>query len=80
MTASDAEPSKSIELAAEIVAAFVANNSLPIAELPALIHSAHAALAGLGKRAGEYSPAGGETGAGGIRSQIAHARFPCVSG
>ena len=45
MTTSDAEPSKSIELAAEIVAAFVANNSLPIAELPALIHSVHAALA-----------------------------------
>jgi predicted transcriptional regulator len=36
VTTSDAEPSKSIELAAEIVAAFVANNSLPIAELPAL--------------------------------------------
>jgi predicted transcriptional regulator len=28
------------------VSAFVANNSLPIAELPALIHSVHAALAG----------------------------------
>ena len=44
MTTSDAESSQSIELAAEIVAAFVANNSLPIAELPALIHSTHAAL------------------------------------
>ncbi|HEY8031436.1 MAG TPA: MucR family transcriptional regulator [Methylocella sp.] len=44
MTTSDAEPSRSIELTAEIVAAFVANNSLPIAELPALIHSAHAAF------------------------------------
>ena len=47
MTISDAEPSNSIELAAEIVAAFVANNSLPIAELPALIHCVHAALARL---------------------------------
>jgi predicted transcriptional regulator len=44
MTTSDAEASQSIELAAEIVAAFVANNSLPIAELPALIRSTHAAL------------------------------------
>jgi predicted transcriptional regulator len=44
VTTSNAEPSKSIELAAEIVAAFVANNSLPIAELPALIHSVHASL------------------------------------
>jgi predicted transcriptional regulator len=47
VTTSDAEPSNSIELAAEIVAAFVANNSLPIVELPALIHSVHAALARL---------------------------------
>ncbi len=47
MTTSDAEPSKSTELAAEIVAAFVANNSLPTVELPALIHSVHAALARL---------------------------------
>ncbi len=44
MTTSDAESSQSIELAAEIMAAFVANNSLPIAELPALIQSTPAAL------------------------------------
>jgi predicted transcriptional regulator len=44
MTTSDVESSQSIELDAEIVAAFVANNSLPIAELPALIQSTHAAL------------------------------------
>ena len=44
MTTSDAEASQSIELAVEIVAAFVANNSLPIAELPGLIHATHAAL------------------------------------
>src|SRR4051795_28435 len=33
-----------IELAAEIVSAFVSNNSVPMAELPALIGSIHAAL------------------------------------
>jgi len=47
VTTSDVESSNAIELAAEIVAAFVANNSLPIVELPALIHSVHAALARL---------------------------------
>ena len=44
MTTSDTEASQSIELTAEIVAAFVANNSLPIAELPGLIYATHAAL------------------------------------
>ena len=44
MTTSDTEASQSIELTAEIVAAFVANNSLPIAELPGLIHATHTAL------------------------------------
>jgi len=55
VTISDAEPSNSIELAAEIVAAFVANNSLPTVELPALIHSVHAAWRD-SQAAGEYSP------------------------
>lgn len=47
MTISDSDPSRSIELAAGVVAAFVANNSLPIGELPALIHSVRAALENL---------------------------------
>jgi predicted transcriptional regulator len=37
-----------IELAADIVAAFVANNSVPATDLPALIASTHEALRGLG--------------------------------
>jgi predicted transcriptional regulator len=36
-----------IELAAEIVAAFVSNNPLPKSDLPALIHAIHAAVASL---------------------------------
>ena len=44
MLTSDAESFNPIELTADIVAAFVANNALPIAELPALIQSAYAAL------------------------------------
>jgi predicted transcriptional regulator len=37
-------PSDTVETAAEVVAAFVANNSLPVGELPALIQTVHAAL------------------------------------
>jgi predicted transcriptional regulator len=37
----------SLELAGEIVSAYVSNNSLPVAELPALIASVHGALNGL---------------------------------
>jgi predicted transcriptional regulator len=44
---SDTESSPTIELATNIVAAFVAHNSLPIAELPTLIGAVHAALAKL---------------------------------
>ena len=34
----------SVELAAEMVAAFVSNNPLPKSELPALIHAVHSAV------------------------------------
>jgi predicted transcriptional regulator len=40
-----------IELAAEIVAAFVSNNPLPKSDLPALIHAMHAAVASLSTEA-----------------------------
>jgi predicted transcriptional regulator len=40
-----------IELAAEIVAAFVSNNPLPKSDLPALIHSMHAAIVSLSMEA-----------------------------
>jgi predicted transcriptional regulator len=40
-----------IDLAAEIVSAFVSNNSVTTADLPALISTVHAALANLGKPA-----------------------------
>ncbi|MCJ2043779.1 MucR family transcriptional regulator [Methylobacterium sp. J-078] len=36
-----------IDLAGDIVCAYVSNNSVPVAELPSLVHSVHAALAGL---------------------------------
>ena len=40
-----------IELAADIVSAFVSNNSVPAADLPALIGSVHAALQNVGNPA-----------------------------
>ena len=39
------------EMTADLVSAFVSNNNVPVSELPALIASVHAALAGLGKEA-----------------------------
>jgi predicted transcriptional regulator len=47
LTTSDAESLNLSELTADIVAAFVANNALRIAELPSLIQSVHGALAQL---------------------------------
>jgi predicted transcriptional regulator len=44
MPSSKSDSSDPTSLAAEIVSAFVANNSLPSAELPSLIQSVHAAL------------------------------------
>jgi predicted transcriptional regulator len=40
----DAKRPNHIDLAADIVSAFVSKNSVPIAELPALIQNVHAAL------------------------------------
>ncbi|WP_159731204.1 MucR family transcriptional regulator [Methylosinus sp. Ce-a6] len=56
MTASEAEPSRSTTLAAEVVAAFVANNSLPIGDLPSLIHAVRGALETLGKAPIDTTP------------------------
>jgi len=47
MEPSKAETLDAISLTSEIVSAFVSNNSLPLAELPALIQSVHATLVGI---------------------------------
>ncbi|BCM86646.1 MucR family transcriptional regulator [Methylobacterium indicum] len=51
-------PTNHIQLAADIVAAFVSNNSLPVAELPVLIASVHSALGSLnhGEQAEQAEP------------------------
>jgi predicted transcriptional regulator len=38
------ETSNSVDLAAEVVAAFISNNPLPKSELPAFIHAMHSAI------------------------------------
>jgi predicted transcriptional regulator len=56
-----------IALSAEVVAAYVMNNSVPVAELPALLSSVHAAFVGIA--AGTSNPA----------SQTSVALSPAVS-
>jgi predicted transcriptional regulator len=46
-----------VELAAQMVVAFVSNNSVPRSELPALIQAVHGALAGLANGSGSAPPA-----------------------
>jgi predicted transcriptional regulator len=53
---SDAEALNLSELTSDIVAAYVANNSLPIAELPALMRSVHAALTQLASASVSSAP------------------------
>ncbi|MDP4006001.1 MucR family transcriptional regulator [Methylobacterium sp. NEAU K] len=45
-----------IELTADIVSAYVANNSVPAPELPTLLSGVHAALASLGQTSGPAEP------------------------
>ncbi len=53
---STARDSVVIELASEIVAAFVRNNTVSASDLPDLIRSVHASLAGLGTSDAEHNP------------------------
>jgi predicted transcriptional regulator len=45
-----------VELTAEIVSAYVTNNPVPVAELPALIESVHRAISNLKSSANEVQP------------------------
>ncbi len=59
-----------IELAAEIVAAFVSNNPLPKSDLPALIQAMHAAVASLSSEASAPAPVAAKEPAVPIRKSI----------
>jgi predicted transcriptional regulator len=67
-----------MELAAEIVAAYVANNSLPVAELPSLIASVDAALRGLSNGAVVAQPAEKPTPAVPVRKSITPDYLICL--
>ena len=45
-----------IELTAEIVSAYVSNNTVPAGEIPSLINQVHAALARVSGKSGETQP------------------------
>jgi predicted transcriptional regulator len=54
---SDTSPNSDyIELAAEIVSAYVSNNTVPASDLPALIHNIYNALSGVGATVVEVVP------------------------
>jgi predicted transcriptional regulator len=73
-----AEESNSMKLAAEIVAAFVSRNSVPVAELPGLIVSVDAALRGLAGRVLEAAPMEQPTPAVSIRRSVTPDYLICL--
>ncbi|MDP4026773.1 MucR family transcriptional regulator [Methylobacterium sp. NEAU 140] len=75
MTANDVSPVVSrIELTAELVCAYVANNPVPVAELPALIAGVHAAMNGLAEGGATVAEAAAEKATSAqIRKSITHA-------
>lgn len=68
----EAESIDYTELAVGLVSAYVANNSVPAAELAALIATTHAALAGLGGSATPATPAVAKVTRAQIRKSITH--------
>ena len=65
----DEQPLSLIELSSEIVAAYVANNSVSGSELPGLIAAVHGSLSGLGQAAPE-APSAKPTRPTGVRASI----------
>ena len=57
MTDASTEMSSYAEMASEVVSAYVANNHVSMADVPALIRSVHDALSGLGQPAAEPAAA-----------------------
>ena len=70
MTDSAAEQSPHIETTADIVAAYVSRNSVPVADLPALIRSVHDALSNLGAPPAVEAPAPKREPAVSIRKSV----------
>lgn len=75
---SDNDLPNSIELAAEIVAAFVSHNSLPAGDLPSLIASVHASLRGLSNGAPVGQPEEKREPAVSVRKSITPEYLICL--
>lgn len=75
---SDADASNSVDLAAEIVAAFVSHNSLPAADLPSLIASVHASLRALTSGAAVGQPEEKREPAVSVRKSITPEYLICL--
>jgi predicted transcriptional regulator len=70
--------SNPVELAAEIVSAYISNNSLPMSELGNLITTVHNVMIGLSGRAAEAAPAEPQKPAVAIRKSISEDFIICL--
>ena len=61
-----------VELTADIVAAYISNNSVPASELPALLVAIHGAVSGLSNPATPIEPKVERATPGQIRKSITH--------
>ena len=68
----ESNQSEHLELAVDIVAAYVSNNSVPLADLPSLIGGVHAALSGLVTAPKADAPVVEKLTPAQIRKSIAH--------
>ena len=71
------ESNNHVELAAEIVSAYVANNSVPASELPALLNDVHAAIVRVASGAGPPAPAAAKP-AGSPKNSITNHYINCL--
>lgn len=73
MTSTSAsDQSNLIELTADIVAAYVSNNSVPTSEMPALLSAIHGAISGLSSPAAPMEPKAERATPSQIRKSITH--------
>ena len=80
MTESALDPGNSIELTADVVAAFVSKNSVPASEVPTLIYAVHAAFVNLagGSLAAAAAPVVAKEPAVSIRKSVTADYLICL--
>lgn len=72
------EPTNIIEMTADIVSAYVANNAMSAADLPNLIQQVHAALKGVSQPASAQPPAAPQAPAVSIRKSLQPDHLICL--